>query len=169
MTVYRIFKTAFKALRRNPMRALLTTLGIVIGVGAVIAMMEIGTGSSEAVQSAISSMGANVLMIVPGTAASGGISFGAGSVTTLTPEDCEAIMKECPAVRIASPEVRARTQVVYKQRNWVPFWMTGTSPANLEVANRAIAEGEFFYRAGCVKRQQGMRSGADHRPRAVSG
>ena len=144
MTGYRIFKTALKALRRNPMRALLTTLGIVIGVGAVIAMMEIGTGSSEAVQAAISSMGANVLMIVPGTAASGGISFGAGSVTTLTPEDCEAIMKECPAVRIAAPEVRARTQVVYKQRNWVPFWMTGTSPANLEVANWSIVEGEYF-------------------------
>jgi len=144
MNTYRILFTALKALRRNPMRALLTTLGIVIGVGAVIAMMEIGAGSSLALHEAISSMGANVLMVVPGTASSGGISFGAGSRTTLTPEDCEALIKQCPALRGAAPEVRARTQVVYGNRNWVPSWMTGTSPAYLEVANWTLAEGDMF-------------------------
>jgi ABC-type antimicrobial peptide transport system permease subunit len=144
MNTYRVFFTALKALRRNPMRALLTTLGIVIGVGAVIAMMEIGAGSSLALQEAISSMGANVLMVVPGTASSGGISFGAGSRTTLTPDDCEALIKQCPALRGAAPEVRARTQVVYGNRNWVPSWMTGTSPEYLDVANWTIAEGDSF-------------------------
>lgn len=144
MNTLRTTATALKALRRNPMRALLTTLGIVIGVGAVIAMMEIGSGSSAALQDAISSMGANVLMIQPGTASSGGISFGAGSVTTLTPGDAEALAKQCPALRGVAPEVRARTQVVYGNRNWVPSWMTGTTPVYLEVANWSMAEGDFF-------------------------
>ncbi len=144
MNLYRTTGTALKALRRNPMRALLTTLGIVIGVGAVIAMMEIGAGSSAAVQQAISSMGANVLMVVPGTASSGGVSFGAGSVTTLTPGDCEAIIKQCPAVLNAAPTVQARTQVVYGNRNWVPSWLLGTTPAYLEVGNWNMAEGEPF-------------------------
>ena len=144
MNTLRTTGTALKALRRNPMRALLTTLGIVIGVGAVIAMMEIGSGSSAALQDAISSMGANVLMIQPGTASSGGISFGAGSVTTLTPGDAEALAKLCPALRGVAPEVRARTQVVYGNRNWVPSWMLGTTPVYLEVANWSMAEGEFF-------------------------
>ena len=87
MKVYATARTAFRALRRNPMRAMLTTLGIVIGVGAVIAMMEIGAGSSAAIKKTIASMGANVLVVRPGTASSGGVSFGAGSTTTLTPED----------------------------------------------------------------------------------
>ena len=94
MTGYRTMLTAMKGLRRNPMRAMLTTLGIIIGVGAVIAMMEIGAGSSSAIQKTISTMGANVLLVVPGTAASAGVSFGAGSVTTLSPEDCEAVLRE---------------------------------------------------------------------------
>jgi ABC-type antimicrobial peptide transport system permease subunit len=144
MKVYRTLRTALKALGRNPMRAMLTTLGIVIGVGAVIAMMEIGTGSSAAVQKSIASMGANVLLVMPGTAASGGISFGEGSVITLTPDDGDAILHECPAVRTAAPAVRARTQVVYGNRNWVPSSIYGTTPAFLDVRDWSIAEGESF-------------------------
>jgi ABC-type antimicrobial peptide transport system permease subunit len=78
MKILRIIRTALQALQRNPMRALLTTLGIVIGVAAVIAMMEIGKGSSSAVEKSIASMGANNILVHPGTASSGGISFGAG-------------------------------------------------------------------------------------------
>ena len=145
MKSYRTIRTAMKGLRRNPMRATLTTLGIIIGVGAVIAMMEIGTGSSSAIQKSISSMGANVVLILPGTAASGGVSFGAGSVTTLTPEDMEAILRESPSVRSAAPVVRARTQVVYGNRNWVPAQISGTTPAFLEVRDWTdLAEGEAF-------------------------
>src|SRR5512147_52284 len=107
MKVYRTIRTAMWALRRNSMRALLTTLGIVIGVAAVIAMMEIGAGSSAAIQKSISSMGANVILVMPGTATSSGISFGFGSITTLTPDDAEAILRECPAVKTVAPSVRA--------------------------------------------------------------
>jgi len=145
MKVYTTARTAFRALRRNPMRAMLTTLGIVIGVGAVIAMMEIGAGSSAALKKTIASMGANVLVIRPGTASSGGVSFGAGSTTTLTPEDSQAILRECPAISNATPMVRARVQVVYGNRNWVPNAIYGTTPAYLDVQDWSIlAEGEPF-------------------------
>ena len=144
MKLYRVLRTALIALRRNPMRALLTTLGIVIGVGAVIAMMEIGAGSAAAIRNSIASMGANMLLVLPGTAASGGISFGSGTVMTLTPDDCEAMMRDAPAVRNAAPVVRARTQVIYGNRNWVPNSIFGTTPAFLEVRDWALAEGEPF-------------------------
>ena len=144
MKGHRTIRAAMKALRRNPMRAMLTTLGIIIGVGAVIAMMEIGSGSSSAIQKSISSMGANVLLVMPGTAASGGVSFGEGSVMTLTPQDCEAILRDCPSVRIAAPAVRARTQVVYGNRNWVPSSVYGTTQGFLGVRDWAVAEGEAF-------------------------
>ncbi len=137
-------RTAMHGLSRNVMRAALTTLGIVIGVAAVIAMMEIGRGSSSAIQATIASMGANNLMILPGAAASGGVSFGGGSVMTLTPQDAEAIQKECPAVRGAVPVVRARTQVIYGNRNWVPSFIYGTTPAWIDVRDWSMAEGDMF-------------------------
>jgi ABC-type antimicrobial peptide transport system permease subunit len=136
---------AILALRRNVMRSALTTLGIIIGVGAVITMMEIGKGSATAVQQTIASMGANNLLIMPGTASSGGVSFGSGSVITLTPQDAEAILRECPAVDAVAPVVRARTQVVYGNRNWVPMYIYGTTPAFLEVRDwQDMEEGEPF-------------------------
>ncbi len=145
MKAYRSILTALKALRRNPMRAMLTTLGIVIGIAAVIAMMEIGAGSAEAIKKSISSMGANVILILPGTASSGGVSFGAGSVMTLTPKDCEAIARECPAIRNVAPIVRARAQIVYGGRNWVPSSISGTTPAFLAIRDWTdLAEGESF-------------------------
>ena len=144
MIAYRTFRTALRALLRNPLRAMLTTLGIVIGVAAVIAMMEIGAGSSAAIRKSISSMGANVLDVRPGTASSGGITFGSGSATTLTPEDAEAIARECPALNNVAPLVRTRAQVVYGGRNWVPTFIIGSTPAYLEVQNWTVAEGSAF-------------------------
>jgi ABC-type antimicrobial peptide transport system permease subunit len=142
----RTLRMAVHALRRNVMRSALTTLGIIIGVAAVIAMMEIGQGSSTAVKQTIASMGANNLLIQPGTASSGGVSFGSGSIVTLTPQDTEAILRECrPAVSAAAPVVRARTQVVYGNRNWVPLYIYGTTPAFLEVRDwEEMDEGEPF-------------------------
>ena len=116
------------ALRRNKMRSALTALGVIIGVGAVIAMMEIGQGSKAAMQKTIASMGANTLMVQPGAAASGGVSFGAGSVLTLTPQDADEIARQCPAVADVAPIVRARAQIVYGNRNWVPMQISGTTP-----------------------------------------
>src|SRR5262245_58936963 len=96
---YRTLRTALFALRRNVLRSALTTLGIVIGVGAVIAMMEIGQGSSTAIRKTIATMGANNLLIQPGTASSGGVSFGTGSIMTLTPADAAVLAPDCPSVR----------------------------------------------------------------------
>ena len=142
---YRTVRTALHALQRNVMRSILTTLGIIIGVAAVIAMMEIGGGSSNAIQSTITKMGANNLLIMPGTAASGGVSYGAGTTLTLTPQDSDAILRECPAVRASAPVVRVRTQVVYSGRNWVPLSIYGTTPQYLDVRDwTTMDEGELF-------------------------
>jgi ABC-type antimicrobial peptide transport system permease subunit len=145
--LYRIVRTALRALRRNVMRSVLTTLGIVIGVGAVIAMTEIGQGSSMAVQKTIASMGANNLLVMPGTASTGGVSFGGGSVITLTPQDAEAVSdpRNCPAVNSVAIVVRARTQVTFANKNWVPLYIYGTTPNFLDVREWTdLEEGDPF-------------------------
>jgi ABC-type antimicrobial peptide transport system permease subunit len=145
MKLMRIFRTAFRALGRNITRAVLTTLGIIIGVGAVIAMMEIGRGSSASIQRTIASMGANNFSVQPGQAASGGVSYGAGSVVTLTPQDAEAIDRECSAIRAVAPVERQRAQVVYGNKNWVPFFIYGTTPDYLVARDwTTMAQGEMF-------------------------
>src|SRR5208337_4393020 len=119
-------KMASLALRHNIMRAALTTLGIVIGVAVVITMMEIGNGAKAAIQRTMASMGANTLVILPGAMTIAGVNTGSGAMMTLTPQDVEAILKECPSVVWAAPIVRARAQLVYGNRNWVPTYVYGT-------------------------------------------
>ncbi len=138
--------TAVKAIRRNSLRSSLTMLGVIIGVSAVIAMMEIGQGSTRAVQETIARMGANNLMIQPGTAASGGINLGGGTRKTLTLEDADAIAQECSdLIESVAPTVRARTQVVYSNKNWVPYYLFGTTPEYLDVRDWTnLAEGRCF-------------------------
>ena len=133
-----------RALRRNVMRSALTCIGIIIGTAAVIAITEIGNGISKLNAQKIASLGANNLMIQPGQAATGGVSFGAGSVLTLTPQDCEAILRDCPAVRSAAPTVRSNAQIVYGNRNWVPQTITGTTPDYLDVREWPVVEGGMF-------------------------
>ena len=133
------------ALRHNIMRAALTTLGIVIGVAAVITMMEIGNGAKVAIQRTMASMGANTLVILPGAMTIAGVNTGSGAMMTLTPQDVEAILKECPSVVWAAPIVRARAQVVYGNRNWVPTYVYGTAPSFLDIRDwTEMAEGEAF-------------------------
>jgi macrolide transport system ATP-binding/permease protein len=127
------WRTAFAALWRNKMRSALTALGIIIGVGAVIAMVEIGQGTSAMMQKTIASMGANTLMIQSGAAMTGGISQGAGTVVSLKPTDTEIILRQCPSVAVAAPIVRSRAQVVYGNRNGIPDQIIGTTPAFLAV------------------------------------
>jgi ABC-type antimicrobial peptide transport system permease subunit len=142
---YGTTKTALGALKRNLLRTMLTTLGIVIGVAAVIAMMEIGNGATIAIRRTMASIGANTLVIVPGALSTSGVNQGAGSVMTLTPQDADAINRECPALSAVAPIVRARTQVVYGNRNWVPTYIYGTTPSFLEVREWTdLAEGESF-------------------------
>jgi ABC-type antimicrobial peptide transport system permease subunit len=140
----RTFVTAIRALRRNLMRAALTTLGIMIGVGAVIAMMEIGTGSSNAIQKTVASMGANNLMVFPGNFSMRGVSSGSGGRVTLTPQDAEAIEKECSALRAVAPVVSSRTQLVFGRKNWSPNEIRGTTPSFLDVRELTVVEGEPF-------------------------
>jgi ABC-type antimicrobial peptide transport system permease subunit len=143
--IYRTLRMALHALRRNVMRSALTTLGIIIGVAAVIAMMEIGQGSKNALQQTIASMGANILAIYPGASSSGGVSFGTGSITTLTPDDTTEILRQCPGIIDVAPIVRARSQVVYGNKNWVPFSIYGTTPSYLDVRDwREMDEGNMF-------------------------
>ena len=112
---------SIRQLGRNKVRTFLTMLGIVIGIAAVIAMVAIGQGASKRIESQINSMGRNLLMILPGAATSGGFSFGAGMVTTLTPEDGLAISKEVRSVEAVTPIARTRgVQLIYGSVNWPP-------------------------------------------------
>ena len=127
------------------MRSALTALGVIIGVGAVIAMTEIGEGSKAAVQKSIASMGANNLLVLPGAAMSGGVSFGAGSRPTLTPEDGEQLVQQCPAITDVAPQVRTTAQLVYGRINWKTQSVIGTTPNYLNVRDwNDMQEGEVF-------------------------
>jgi len=108
-------------------------------VAAVIAMMEIGRGSATAIHRTIAGMGANNILIYPASTA-----FGAATAMTLSPQDGEAILKECPAIRAVAPVVRARGQVVYGSRNWIPGSIYGTNPGFLEVREWRMAKGAPF-------------------------
>ena len=127
-------RIALQALRRNAMRTVLTMLGVIIGVAAVIAMMEISQGASKAIQVTVSNMGANTLLVSPGTIRQGA-SRVSGGAESLLAEDAAAIERECPAVVCAAPVVRARAQVVYGNRNWTPIYMMGSTNAFLIARN----------------------------------
>jgi len=139
------WRTALGALRRNKMRSALTALGVIIGVGAVIAMTEIGEGSKAAVQKTIASMGADNLLILPGAASSGGVSWGTGSRPTLTPDDGEQLALQCPAISDYAPQVQTMGQLVYGGKNWKPQQILGTTPNYLNVRDWSeMEEGDVF-------------------------
>jgi putative ABC transport system permease protein len=143
MNITNILVSAFRALQRNKMRSFLTMLGIIIGVGAVIAMLAIGQGAEYSVQQQINALGTNVLIILPGTQQTGGISIGAGSVTTLTEDDADAMLKECPAVALVSPGTRSGGQVIAGNLNWATS-IEGTGADYLEIRQWRIAYGDFY-------------------------
>jgi putative ABC transport system permease protein len=136
-------KISLRALRVNKMRSALTMLGIIIGVGAVIAMLAVGTGASMQISAQISSMGSNLLIILPGATTSGGVRMGAGTQPTLTMDDAGAILKECPAVAAVAPVLSGVAQVVYGHQNW-STGVTGTTPSMLEVRDWPLASGRSF-------------------------
>jgi macrolide transport system ATP-binding/permease protein len=139
---WRIFRTALTALRRNVMRSVLTCLGIIIGIAAVIAMMEIGRGSARSIEQTIASLGANVIQIDPADITIGGVNSGGGGRVTLIPDDAEAIRRECSALQSVAPSVDCWRQVVYGNRNWRPNRILGVTPDYFVVRNWPIAEGE---------------------------
>jgi len=136
-------RISFRALKVNKMRSALTMLGIIIGVGAVIAMLAVGTGASKKISEQISSMGSNLLIILPGATTSGGVRMGAGTQPTLTMADAEAIQKECPAVQDVAPILNGVAQVVYGHQNW-STGVVGTTQGMLIVRDWTIASGRPF-------------------------
>lgn len=139
------WRTALRALRTNAVRSSLTALGIIIGIAAVIAMMEIGEGSKKAVEQSIASMGANTILVLPGAASTAGVTFGVGTVQTLTPEDADEIAGRCTGIGGVAPIVIARTQIIYGSRNWVPVSIQGTTPTYLRVRDwDPLQEGVMF-------------------------
>ena len=137
------FKISIRALRVNKMRSALTMLGIIIGVGAVIAMVAVGTGASQKISEQISSMGSNLLIILPGATTSGGVRMGAGTQPTLTTGDTDAIMKECPGVSDAAPIHNGVAQIVTGHMNW-STGVIGTTPSFLVVRDWELASGRAF-------------------------
>jgi len=136
-------KISFRALWVNKMRSALTMLGIIIGVGAVIAMVAVGSGASQKISEQISSMGSNLLIVLPGSTSTGGVRMGAGTQPTLSMGDSDAILKECPAVLEVAPILGGVAQVVFGHMNWSTA-ITGTTPGMLVVRDWDLSSGRPF-------------------------
>jgi putative ABC transport system permease protein len=136
-------RVAVRALLRNKMRSFLTTLGIVIGVSAVIAMVAIGEGAKKRVEDSFASMGADLLIVLPGTTTRGGAFGGFGSMPTLTWDDLRAIRAEVPSVRAAAAQLRGTAQVLSEDQNWTTS-ITGTTPEFFDIRSWPIASGANF-------------------------
>jgi putative ABC transport system permease protein len=139
-------RIALKALGRNKMRSGLTMLGIIIGVGAVIAMIAIGSGAKARIQEQIASMGSNLLIVLSGSATSGGIRHGSGSVPTLTVDDAKAMATELSAVKYSAPLLRGVTQVVFGNQNWSTVTYA-TTPEALLIRDWPMVKGRSLTQA----------------------
>ncbi len=138
-----VLKIALRALARNKVRSALTMLGIIIGVASVIAMVSLGQGAQQQVQERISGMGTNLLVVMAGSQKSGGMRGGLGTVTTLTPEDVDAIVRESPAVAEATPSVSTAVPLVFGNQNWTTR-AEGVDADYPSIRARSVANGDFF-------------------------
>jgi putative ABC transport system permease protein len=136
-------KIALNALIANKLRSILTMLGIIIGVGAVIAMVSIGMGVQNKVQNSIASLGSNLIIITPGATSTSGVRQAAGTNTTLTLKDAQAIAREVSGVSAAAPSVSKQYQVVAGNQNWMTS-LQGTTPEYIEVRNLSVQSGSFI-------------------------
>jgi putative ABC transport system permease protein len=143
MSTLEIFRVAWRALLRNKLRSFLTTLGIVIGVSAVIAMVAIGDGAKAKVEESFAAMGSNMLIVLPGTTTAGGMSGGFGSLPTLTWDDLRAVQTELPAVRYVSPALRTAASIVAEDQNWTTQ-INGVGVDYFEIRNWHAARGSIF-------------------------
>lgn len=140
MKLGNLFKVAMNALKRNKLRSFLTMLGIIIGVASVITMLAIGQGSKKSIEDQISSMGSNMLFVMPGTMRMGGVQQGTSSSQRLTVSDMNAIKTECSAVIAVSPEVRSSGQAVYGSSNW-PTTIYGGNEEYLAIKSWEVISG----------------------------
>ncbi len=138
------FRIALRALARNKLRAFLTMLGIIFGVGAVIAMVAIGEGAKATIREQIASLGTNVLVILPGSSNQGGVRFGSGAVRTLVDADAKAMARELPAVAFTSPLVRRQEQVIAGNLNWATL-VQGVAPEVQQIRDWEVAGGRFLH------------------------
>ncbi len=143
MNPLQTLRVALRALARNKMRSFLTTLGVVIGVSAVIAMVAIGDGAKARVEATFAAMGSNMLIVLPGTSTAGGAMGGFGSMPTLTWDDLRAIQTEIPTVRAAAAQLRTNGQVLSEDMNW-GTQIFGTSPEYFQIRTWAPSMGALF-------------------------
>jgi putative ABC transport system permease protein len=143
MQFWETVRVAVDSLLRQKTRAFLTMLGIIIGVGAVVAMVAIGSGAQKAVETQIASLGTNFLMIYPGASMMGGISGGASSAQSLTEDDVKAIKEQCRSVGLVSPTNRTNRQVIAGNLNWSTS-IQGGSPEFFSIRDWRIKSGEPF-------------------------
>jgi len=143
MDVMAIIRIAMRALARNKMRSALTMLGIIIGVGAVIAMVSVGRGAQQQAQQQIAAMGSNMLFVGSGTVTRGGMRMGSGATKSLIYEDMLAILREAPAVKAAAPGSQSSAQVVYGNDNWATQ-INGTDPQYFDIRTWPFQEGTSF-------------------------
>jgi putative ABC transport system permease protein len=143
MNILRTSRIALRALARNKMRSFLTALGIIIGVGAVIAMVSLGEGAKKGVEERFNSMGTNLLFVSPGSRNFRGAHTGAGAWQSLKAEDADAIAAQCDAVKFTSPSSSTRAQVVYGNKNW-NTQIQGAGSHYPEIRNWEIEAGSFF-------------------------
>ena len=143
MTILPTFRVALRALLRNKVRSLLTTIGIIMGIASVIAMMAIGEGATLMIKNEINSLGDNLVIIFPGSSRSGPMHGGAGTSRTLTEEDGEALLHESSYARSFSPILRTNRQIVYQENNWAAS-IQGVNTDYPEVRSWEVEEGDFF-------------------------
>ena len=143
MNIAAAFRSAWRALTTNLMRSILTMLGIIIGVAAVITMIAVGAGAQQRVEEQIKGLGSNIMLVLPGAQSSGGVRLGAQTGQTLTEEDARAIGLDVPEVQAAAPSLRTGAQVVAGNSNW-NTQVLGATPELFEVREWPIVEGRGF-------------------------
>ena len=136
-------RIALRALMVNKMRSALTMLGIIIGVGAVIAMIAVGSGAKKRIAEQIASMGSNLLVVMSGSSTSGGLRFGSGTVPTLTADDAKAIQAEIQGVKYVAANLSGVAQVVFGNQNWSTV-INGTAPEMLQIRDWSLSSGRSF-------------------------
>lgn len=146
MNIKNLLKIALKALNNNKMRCFLTMLGVIIGVGAVIAMLAIGQGSRNSIKAQISEMGSNMIMIFPGAERRGGVRQSSDDMQTLRPSDYEAIVNEATSIANITPTVNGSGQWVNGNNNY-PSQAQGVNTQYLDIRQRKVASGEMFTEA----------------------